>query len=181
MATTTHLLTWEEFERLPDEHIEIIEGELITVPPPKSGHSTVAGDTFLRLQPLQENKLGRVYMEAGYKLSEDPATWIQPDVSFLKMERVRATKPNDHFLGAPELAVEVVSTSETAETLNRKIDLLLAGGSLAVWVLYPANREVRVYLPDGTSFRRGLNDVLTIPELLPGWELPVASLFEGLQ
>ena len=71
-------------------------------------------------------ELGRLMeQKAGYKLSEDPATWIQPDVSFLKMERVRATKPNDHFLGAPELAVEVVSPSETAETLNRKIDLLL--------------------------------------------------------
>ncbi|MBZ5622535.1 MAG: Uma2 family endonuclease [Acidobacteriia bacterium] len=178
MATTTNLLTWEEFERLPDEHLEIIEGELITLPPPKSGHSTVAANTFLLLQPLQENRLGRIYQEAGYKLSQDPATWIQPDVSFLKMERVRATKPNDHFLGAPELAVEVVSPSETAQTLNRKIDLLLAGGSLAVWVIYPGDREVRVFLPDGTSFRRGIGDTLTAPELLPGWELPVARLFE---
>jgi Uma2 family endonuclease len=180
MATTTHLLTWEEFERHPDEHIEIIEGELITVPPPKSGHSVVADNAAELLRPLKANGAGRVLCEAGYKLSEDPATWIQPDVSFLKMERIRATKPNDHFLGAPELAVEAVSPSETAETLNRKIDLLLAGGSLAVWVLYPAHRDVRVFLPDGTSFRRGLNDVLTVPELLPGWELPVASLFEGL-
>jgi Uma2 family endonuclease len=180
MATTKHLMTWKEFEQLPDEHLEILEGELITLPPPKSGHSTVAAGTFLRLQPLQESGVGRVYLEAGYKLSEDPATWIQPDVSFVKMERVRATKPNDYFLGAPELAIEVVSPSETAETLNRKIDRLLAGGSLAVWVIYPNDREVHVFLPDGTSFRRGLNDVLTIPELLPGWELPVARLFEGL-
>jgi Uma2 family endonuclease len=178
MATTTNLLTWKEFEQLPDEHLEILEGELITLPPPKSGHSLIAANTFLLLHPLQANGLGRVYQEAGYKLSEDPASWIQPDVSFLKMERVRATKPNDYFLGAPELAVEVVSPSETAQTLNRKIDLLLAGGSCAVWVIYPADHEVRVFLPDGTSFRRGLGDVLTIPELLPGWELPVAKLFE---
>ena len=179
MATTTHLLSWREFEQLPDEHIEIIEGELINMLPPKSKHSLLASNIFLLLQPHQE-RLGRVYQKAGYKLSEDPASWIQPDVSFLKMGRVRATKPDDYYIGAPELAVEVVLPSETAETLNRKIDLLLAGGSLAVWVLYPSHRDVRVYLPDGTSFRRGLNDVLTVPELLPGWELPVASLFDGL-
>ena len=179
MATTTHLLTWKEFEQLPDEHLEILEGELITLPPPKSGHSMVAANASLLLQPLQESGLGRVYQTAGYKLSEDPATWIQPDVSFLKMERVLATKPNAYFVGAPELAVEIVSPSETAETLYRKIELLLAGGSLAVWVIYPKNREVHVFLADGTSFRRGLNDVLTIPELLPGWELPVARLFEN--
>jgi Uma2 family endonuclease len=180
MATTTHLLTWKEFEQLPDEHLEILEGELITLPPPKSGHSIVSENAADLLRPLKANGLGRVYREAGFKLSEDPATWIQPDVSFVKMERVRATKPNDYFLGAPELAIEVVSPSETAETLSRKIDLLLAGGSLAVWVIYPSKREVRVFLPDGTSFRRGLNDVLTLPGLLPGWELPVARLFEDL-
>jgi Uma2 family endonuclease len=178
MATTTNLLTWKEFEQLPDEHLEILEGELITLPPPKSGHSLIAENTAELLRPLKANGAGRILCEAGYKLSEDPATWIQPDVSFLKMERVRATKPGDYFLGAPELAVEVVSPSETAQTLNHKITLLLAGGSLAVWVLYPVNREVRVFLPDGTSFRRGLGDVLTIHELLPGWELPVAKLFE---
>src|ERR1035438_1307282 len=100
MATTTHLMTWKEFEQLPDEHLEILEGELITLPPPKSGHSTVAADTLQWLQPLKANGLGRVYHGAGYKLSENPATLIQPDVSFVKMERVRATKPNDYFLGA---------------------------------------------------------------------------------
>jgi len=179
MATTTNLLTWKEFEQLPGEHLEILEGELITLPPPKSKHSIIAANTFLLLQPLQENRLGRVYQEAGYKLSEDPASWIQPDVSFLKMERVRATKPDDYYIGAPELAVEVVSPSETAEMLSGKINLLLAGGSLAVWAIYSRSREVRVFLPDGTSFKRGVNDVLTAPELLPGWELPVAKLFES--
>jgi Uma2 family endonuclease len=178
---TTNLLTWKEFEQLPDEdgtHREILEGELITLPPPKSGHSIIAMNTALLLRPLKANGSGRVLCEAGYKLSEDPATWIQPDASFLKMERVRNTKPNDYFLGAPELAVEIVSPSETARTLKRKIDSLLATGSLAVWVIYPDDHEVCVFLPDGTSFRRGINDVLTAPELLPGWELPVAKLFE---
>jgi hypothetical protein len=51
-----------------------------------------------------------VFGEAGYKLSD--ATWIQPDVSFLTAERVRATDPNGYFLGAPDLAVEIISPSE---------------------------------------------------------------------
>jgi Uma2 family endonuclease len=123
--------------------------------------------------------LGAVYQEAGYQLSDDPPTWIQPDVSVLRLERAKATKPDDYFRGAPELAVEVVSPSETALTLNHKIKALLAAGSLAVWVIYPDSSEVRVYLPDGTSFTRGLADTLSAPELLPGWELPVARLFEN--
>ena len=49
--------------------------------------------------------------------------------------------------------------------LARKIDLLLAGGSLAVWVIYPELREVRVFSPDGTSYTRRGDETLTLPEL----------------
>jgi Uma2 family endonuclease len=178
MATTTHLLTWKEFEQLPDEHAEILEGELITLPPPKGKHSLIADNVAELLRALKENGLGRVLSEAGYKLSEAPPSWIQPDVSFLKKERVLALEPDGYFVGAPELAVEIVSPSETPGTLHRKVDLLLAAGSLAVWAIYPETRKVHVFLPDGTSFSRGTNDVLTLPDLLPGWELSVAKIFE---
>jgi Uma2 family endonuclease len=180
MATTTNRLSWEAFEQLPEDgmHYEILAGELITLPPPKSRHSVIGSNSFIALLPLQQRGLGRVMQEAGYKLSEDPATWIQPDVSFLIAERLRATAPDGYFLGAPELAVEVVSPSESARTLNRKVKALLAAGGHAVWVVYPDDLQVRVYLPGGTSYSRGVGETLSVPDLLPGWELPVALLFE---
>ena len=181
MAATTNLLSWEAFEQLPDDdwtHYEILEGELISLPPPKSGHSKIATNAYEALRPLAERGLGRVYVEAGYKLSENPPTWIQPDVSFLRASRVQATGPDGYFLGAPELAVEIVSPSESARTLNRKVKALLAAGGGAVWVIYPEDLQVRVYLPDGTSFSRGIGDTLSAPDLLPDWQIPVAKLFE---
>ena len=72
-----------------------------------------------------------------------------------------------------------MSPSETARDLTRKIDLLLAGGSLVVWVIYPDTRELRVFLPDGTSYLRRNDESLTLAEFVPGWKLPVATLFEG--
>lgn len=119
-----------------------------------------------------------MFVEAGYKLSDDPPTWIQPDVSLLRVERAQATRGDDYFVGSPELAIEIVSPWETARDLNRKIDALLDGGSLAVWVIYPEEKEVRVFVPGGTSSIRRIGETLTAPELLPGWELPVALLFE---
>lgn len=181
MATTTGQITWQAFEQLPDGdgwHREVVEGELIVLPPPKSKHSLIADAVYEALRPLKERRIARVLFEAGYKLSNDPPTWIVPDVSVLRRERVQATSGDDYFTGSPELAVEVVSPSETARDLNRKIDALLAGGSLAVWVIYPEEQEVRVFVPGGTSYIRMVNETLTIPELLPGWELPVAKLFE---
>ncbi len=181
MAATTGQITWQAFEQLPDGdgwHREVVEGELIVWPPPKSKHSRIARGTSRALTPFEEKGVAEVHVEAGYKLSDDPPTWIEPDVSVLRIERVQATPDDGYFVGAPELAVEVVSPSETARDLNRKIDALLAGGSLAVWVIYPEEQEVRVFVPDGTSYIRRINESLSIPELLPGWELPVAKLFE---
>jgi Uma2 family endonuclease len=180
MATTTQI-TWESFEKLPDSdgmHRELIEGELQILPPPKSGHSIVASNAAEALRPLREHLGGRILLEAGFQLSEDRRTWIQPDVSFVRKERVLDTPDSGYFHGGPELAVEVVSPSESATDLNRKVELLLKAGSLAVWVLYPNQREVRVFWPSGESIRKRIGDALSLPELLPGWECPVARLFE---
>ncbi len=182
MAATTSPITWQAFEQLPAGdgfHREVVEGELIVLPPPKSRHSRIARRMARLLMPFEERGIGEVLMEAGYRLSDDPPTWIQPDVSGLRIERARATGGDDYFAGSPELAVEVVSPSETARDLNRKIDALLDGGCLAVWVVYPEEREVRVFVQGGTSYTRRGNETLTVPELLPDWELPVAQLFES--
>jgi Uma2 family endonuclease len=181
MATTTHQITWESFEKLPDSdgmHRELIEGELQILPPPKLGHSKVAGNAAEAIRPLRERPGGRIFLEAGYQLSADRRNWIQPDVSFVRIERVRETPDSGYLLGGPDLAIEVVSPSESAADLNRKVELLLKAGSLAVWVLYPEQRGVQVFLPSGTSLWKGIGDTLSMPELLPGWEFPVAQLFE---
>jgi Uma2 family endonuclease len=178
MATTSNALTFAAFEQLPDGdgmHRELIEGELQILPPPKSRRSLVANRAFKMLLVLENRADGCVLCEAGYKLGDDPPSWIEPDVSFLKNDRVRATPAGDYFLGAPELAVEIVSPSESARDLKRKINLLLKGGSQTVWVVYPEDRTVEIYRPDGTSYT---TETLSAPGLLPEWTSPAASLFE---
>jgi Uma2 family endonuclease len=181
MATTTGQITWQAFEQLPDGdgfHREVVEGELIVLPRAKSRHALRMIAIAEALLPLKQRGW-IVLVEAGYKLAENPPTWIQPDVSVLSSERARATCGDEYFAGSPELAVDVVSPSETARDLNRKIDALLAGGCLAVWVIYPEEEEVRVFLPGGASRTRRMSESLRIPELLPDWELPVAELFKN--
>ena len=180
MATTTNLLSWQAFEQLPDDgmHREVIEGELISLPPPKSRHSIVAHNALRALLPIEERARGKVLVEAGYKLRDDPPTWIQPDVSFLRGDQIQRAAPDGYFFDAPELAIEIVSPSESARDMERKIDVLLAAGAHTVWVIYPESRKVRVFLRDGTSYSRGLTDKLSLPNLLPDWELPVSKLFE---
>src|SRR5215470_5195012 len=85
MATTT-LLTFEEFERMPDEpgKTELLDGELIRSPPAKSKHTRTSHCLRDILKPWVDKSdaaagLGGVYVEMGYKIG--PRNWLQPDVS----------------------------------------------------------------------------------------------------
>lgn len=94
----------------------------------------------------------------------------------------RSRKPvdtNSLFQGGPELAIEVVS-SEKAADLCAKIDLFLAHGSKSVWVLYPEQRRVSIYVPPGQGRLFEKNQILEDPVVLPGFSVPVSAIFEGV-
>ncbi len=178
MGTRT-LLTLAEFERLPDDGTrhELNEGETISMPPPKSGHTLIAQIINEHLTAFAKPVgLGRVLPEAGYLLSSDPPTVRAPDVSFLRAERVRRIDPDRYIEGAPDLAVEVVSPGESAQDLAEKVRQYLAAGAHAVWVVYPKTREVHVFRRSSAAVLTQ-NDVLEAPELLPGFSVPVSELF----
>lgn len=103
---------------------------------------------------------------------------MQPDVSVLRNERRKQIAPDGYFHGAPELAIEVLSPSESASQLSRKVELMLQAGALAVWVVYPDQRKVHMHSPGTATLRLGANNTLSLPELLPGWDLPVTKVFD---
>ena len=128
-VTATASLTLEEFSKLPrgQERHELNEGKLIAMPPPKFLHNRIARRLFKILEAyLEKSRFGEAFQESGYILLRDPFTIRQPDVSVLSNARIGATGDDDYPLGAPELAVEIVSPSDNAEDLQVKIDQYLA-------------------------------------------------------
>jgi len=175
------VLTWEAFEQLPDHdgmHREVLKGVLQVLPPAKSTHTIIATNAYDMLREPALAASCRAYPEAGYNLSESPATWVQPDVSVLTTARVRSAKSDAYFTGAAELAVEVVSPSESAADIEEKVELMLEAGSQAIWVVYPKTRTVHVFVPGGAAAILSTKDSLSAPSLLPGWSAPVSKLFE---
>ncbi len=79
--------------------------------------------------------------------------------------------------GAPDLAIEVVSPSDTPGGMDRKVKQYLAYGSTLVWVVMPEQKRVRVFRADGTSTVRHAGETLDAPELLPGWSMAVDAIF----
>ena len=179
MATVASPLTLEDFERLPDDgqlH-EVDEGELVSMTRPKYRHSAVAKRFYDRLLDLEKHG-GEVHRELPFALSLDPLTIRVPDVCFVSRERLAATSPDGYVEGAPELAVEVVSPSESAEDLERKVTQYLGAGGRLVWVVYSETRHVHVFRADGSVSRLSAEQSIQAPELFGEWSSPLAPLFE---
>ena len=155
MGAVRTLLTFEEFEKLPDHpgKQELLRGELIELPPAKLKHDDISEALFLLLRTAlaglqargEGQQLGRARMEVGYKLG--PHSWLIPDVSITHAEQ----PAGDYLEGAPALAVEVISESNTAQEIAGKIKELFAAGGLEVWVIYPDQRSVWVYQQGGQA------------------------------
>ena len=178
MGTKT-VLTLADFERLPEDgnlH-ELNEGELVSVTHPKLRHGIVASKLRKTLGAyIDKLDLGEIYFEVAYLLSDDPPTLRIPDVSFCSKKRVAEADLDTWFQGAPELAVEIVSPSDSAQDLEAKVGQYLGAGARYVWVIYPVTRTVHVF--DSNRAARVLSeaDTLDAPDLFPGWSVKVADL-----
>ncbi|HYM09938.1 MAG TPA: Uma2 family endonuclease [Bryobacterales bacterium] len=169
----------EQLEKLPanDLRHELDEGELITMSPAARRH----GKMQVRISRLlsefvDRNRLGEVVTEVGFILSRDPGTVRAPDVAFIRAGRPETSTGFEE--GAPDLAVEIVSPSDAAFEMVRKVNQYLRAGARAVWVVYPEEKQVHVFDSTGTARILDAAQTLSAPELLPGFSVPLSALFE---
>jgi Uma2 family endonuclease len=182
MSSVAHrLLTAEEFWHLPttDTHRELVRGEVIETMPPGGRHGAIAVVLAMLLRVwAQRSAGGYVGVEAGYVLGHDPDTVRGPDVSYVRAERIPANGiPEGFWTLAPDLAVEIVSPSETADEVREKVRDFLAAGTPLVWTVYPRTGEVVVHTADRLARTYSGEDVLEHAEVLPGFSCKVAELF----
>lgn len=188
MTTAQSLMTAEELDRLPRDgrRRRLVAGELISMSPGNKRHGKYA----MRLAgPLTayvySHGLGEVYAaETGFQLAANPDTVQAPDFAFAVRERAEAAEAAEgpYFPGAPNLAVEVISPHDTYTAVKETVDTWLQAGAEVVIVVDPRRRQVSVYRPAGQPGHADVltlseGDTLTVPELFPGWSLPVAAIF----
>lgn len=180
-ATTSRLLTVEEFAALPPgaSRRELVRGEVVETMPPGGIHGVLAALITAALsQWSRQRGGGYVGIESGFVLQQDPATVRAPDVYYVRAERLPETGvPEGFWTIAPDLAVEIVSPSDTADGLHEKVHDYLAAGASAVWVVYPRSRSITVHTPDGLARTYGPEASLESPDLLPGCSLKIEDLF----
>jgi Uma2 family endonuclease len=179
MATTA-LLTAEDIAEFPeDERGELIRGEWRPMVPPgfEHGETVLAIGSVLRAW-VRERGLGVVTVESGYVLERGPDTVVGPDVAFVNPERVPSAEQYAKFgPTAPDLAVEVVSPSQSRRYVEEKVAIYLETGTRLVWVVHPLSRTVTAYAPDEEPQTVTADGVLDGGEVLPGFRLPVKDIF----
>jgi len=174
MGVSTSLLTFAEFEQLPDEpgKLELLDGELIRLPPSRTRNMRIAERLYEVLRQELDRasgsfRLGFVHMEFGYKIGAN--AWLQPDVSI----EYEGQTENDYLEDAPALAVEVISESNRADQMDRKVKKYLSGGAIEVWVVYPKTQCVWIFRQGQAEEFRGV----LRSEIIPGLTIDLTSLF----
>lgn len=180
MQHTTMRVPVEAFDQMAaapenaDRLLEYIGGEVVEVPSnPYSSYISSILIHFLLGFVLDQN-LGFVTGEqGGYMVSGER---YAPDVAFLSFARQAELAKTGYNLNPPELAVEVLSPTDTESQMMIKVANYLAAGTI-VWVIDPSVRVVHVFRPGQPVQTLTENDTLRGEGVLNGFEISVLRLF----
>ena len=126
---------------------------------------------------VEERDLGRVASNDSF-VQTGPDSVRGGDVCYWSYDRLpRGPVPEGLLPAAPDLVVEVKSPSERWMDLFVKIGEYLRAGVRVVVIVDPERPSVSVYRADDPPQQiLGMDDTLTLPDVLPGFSVPVARL-----
>ena len=187
MSTNTSQMTVEEFLALPEDsnvRRELIRGELreelVTTRNPRHAGCVTKLATALENWRIA-SKAFDAYVGTGdvrCRLPNSSQTLVGIDIGVFVGDKVNHQVTEDSLLTvAPEIAVEVLSSTDTHDSVREKIRLYLAAGVAQVWIADPDFHVVSVYRNDRQPQSRNSDEVLTGGPELPGFSVSVASLF----
>lgn len=172
-------VTVDELEKLSLPHNAELYNGRVVYKMPDLAHGIIQNTIGRKLgNYLEAHPVGIVSDDTNFRLWPERATHSRaPDVSFILKERLPENLYHYPAI-APDLAVEILSPGDGFEQVMVKVDEYLSQGVKIVWVIISSTREVLVCT---TQSKHIVRDVLTAPELLPGFELPISEIFIGLE
>jgi len=168
---------FDDFVELPDNKdklFEYIGGEVVEVPSnPYS--SKIAATLLIEIGIyLKKNNLGHLTGEAGgYMVSGER---YAPDVAFISFAKQKRLARTGYNPNPPDLAVEVVSPTDSEKKLSIKVSNYLADQTTVV-VIYPDEQEIAVHTPGERVIVLGIEGMLTVESVLPNFTVAVKDIF----
>ena len=174
-------ISLEEYAALPKHpRYELVQGVLVELMAASKEHEHTGSLVNWRMAAhVFPNGLGEVYTSnRGYVTGPDsPATSRMPDVSFVSNTRLaQPDLAGMLYDGAPDLAVEILSDSNTPAEIAQKIEEYLNAGGQAVWVIDIDARTLTVHAADAPPVTLTDADTVDGGDYLPGFACAVADL-----
>jgi Uma2 family endonuclease len=159
-----------------DYDVELTNGRISIVGPSDIVSSEISSRLIAFLFAwVNPRRLGRVFDSAGGFILPD-SNLTAPDVSFVRAARLRQSP---RYFGelVPDLVVEIKSQSDRIKPLVTKILNFIRLGAVMGILIDPDEETVTVYRHQGEPTILNNGDILTLPELFPGWELAISELW----
>jgi Uma2 family endonuclease len=175
-------LTYEDYCRLPNDgkRYEIIDGELFVTPSPFRPHQRAVTRLTRYLSAFaEENDLGEVFV-APFDVILSRFDVVEPDLLYVSKGR-RSVLTEENVQGAPDLVVEVLSSSTADTDRTIKLKVYARYGVEEYWIIDPEGPSAEIYRRQEKrlEYIKTLvaSDSLTSP-LFPGFSLPLKNLVE---
>jgi Uma2 family endonuclease len=185
VETTIGQKIWtdEEFMALPEDgRYELVDGEVIEIGNSGMEHGNIS--TFLggALELYARSRKLGVTCDSSTAFAMKTGNKRSPDIGFVAKARLQGLKrlPKGFFQGAPDLAVEVISPSNTFEEIHNKLVEYFDNGCRLAWVIHPDEQSVLVYRQPQPDRLLKLTDSLDGEDVVPGFTLSVSELFAEL-
>ncbi len=185
-ATSERLLTVADLAALPSElpsgtvRYELDDGRLIIMSPTSRKH----GKAELRLANAlftqgEQRNLGEAQVgEAGIILRRNPDRVVGVDAAFFATSSLPIRESSEEYYETiPDLVVEVRSKNDTGPEVLEKVNEYLEAGVRVVWVADPKKKTITAYRPKRKPKVFTTKDTLTVEDVIPGFQLPVAEVF----
>jgi Uma2 family endonuclease len=148
MATTTKLVTYEEWLNMPevqDAIEEVVNGEIHIIPAPKFEHALVVNALRDALAVQIDRKAVLVLdTQFGLIIRRAPLTSRVPDLALFRKSSMVVVDGYIH--SAPELVVEVLSPANRRSEREEKLRDYESIGVPEIWVVSPESQTFEVLL-----------------------------------
>ncbi|MCC6314686.1 MAG: Uma2 family endonuclease, partial [Thermomicrobiales bacterium] len=144
-------LTWEDLLAFPEDNQkrEIIGGELIVAPSPVRIHQRLIGRIARLIEDAADAQDAGEMYRAPLDVRLTPYDAVQPDVLFIRTERLGIFAPDGRITGAPDLVVEILSPGARSIDRIRTFALYATAGVLEYWLVDPEASTVQIFALGG--------------------------------
>lgn len=182
MTLPRRRMTLAEFRTLPDDgqRYELLKGELFVTPAPSGRHQRISTALVGHLWTFTTTHQVGMLISAPVDLRFSPEDSVQPDILFIRRERLSIYDEHEGVVGVPDLLIEILSPSNPEHDLVKEREMYSRYGVPEYWIVDPVAETIHVLTQQGEGLdlwqQFGGSDQLTSP-MLPGLRLDLAAVF----